>query len=69
MGSGKGIGERNLADLALGSDTPWSPTRGAADSIAYAHSAGPGMIRKRLEELFGDRFGDAGKMHRKQIEK
>ena len=36
------------------------------DLIPYAHSAGPGMIRKRLEELFGDRFGDAGKMHRKR---
>ena len=28
--------------------------RPRADSIAYAHAAGPGMIRKWLEELFGD---------------
>ena len=28
-------------DWNLWSDTPCSPTRGAADSIVYAHSAGP----------------------------
>ena len=35
--------------MDLCSDTPWSPTRGAADLIAYAHSAGPRFRERGLK--------------------